>query len=615
MKKIYVAMAVLGTVLLSSCVQEKEFKNIKVGENEIAFVMQGVSTRSPEAAPAVKGVTIPVKVTENESVYLEETIEELNPGVATKGIPAYTVTLPDVYPSMGVYAAGKFGDAVFNLYDQYGDGWRYNHNYNGSPWPDKTSDVAFYLRMPASGGGVTMGEDYASFTLTSPEDGLAQKDLLFGQITMSKEFHDSKLPGGAPVTMKHALTGIKFRNGHLNGTQTKTVITKVELVGLNGYGEGTIGADGVVTWGNVGTPGTFYLEFDNPEYKKADGASNPDGTVTDWDEDLAGTTWGDAADDHNLNHANGELTFWFIPQEVPEDLIMNVQFRVKTPDSVNGTLLTHTIELGALLNEKYQSVEGNEGKSLEWKAGQLRTYTLKPYDVDVEIKDEISPTVKSDLHIANTGNVDEYVRMLIMGNWYGWAPGTSDEQMDPNSSSYVQPSILVGYKSADTSDNEMVHPWFRGGYDDDGDGIYEDPYGYFDSSFLLGELGSRDGKRNDWADASGGYYYTMPIGPGDGVSSANSATKDLFESYTVTNVPTIYLPVGNTRQPALGVHLVMEIVIQAIAVPTYTDDNGDTKNVWWLKAWYDATGVEKLDPTDTDRNGKFIDFYEHGQYD
>ena len=58
MKKIYVAMAVLGTVLLSSCVQEKNFKKIKVGENELAFVMRGISTRSgEEAAPAVKGIT------------------------------------------------------------------------------------------------------------------------------------------------------------------------------------------------------------------------------------------------------------------------------------------------------------------------------------------------------------------------------------------------------------------------------------------------------------------------------------------------------------------------------------------------------------------------------
>ena len=269
MKKIYVAMAVLGTVLLSSCVQEKNFKKIKVGENELAFVMRGISTRSgEEAAPAVKGITIPMKQVLGDAVYLEETIMELNGGPATKGAPAYTVTLPDIYPSMGVYADGKFGDAAFQMYDQYGDGWRYNHNYNGSPWPeDKTEDVDFYLRMPASGGGVTYSK--TSFELTSPENGEDQMDLLFGQVTMSKEFHDSKLPGGVPVTMKHALSGIKFANGHENGTQTKTVITKVELIGLNSHGKGTIGEDGVVTWTDVDTPSTedapFFLEFDNAE--------------------------------------------------------------------------------------------------------------------------------------------------------------------------------------------------------------------------------------------------------------------------------------------------------------------------------------------------------------
>ena len=80
MKKIFVAMAVLGTVLLSSCVREKEFhnKNIKMGENEIAFVMKDVTTRSAdEAAPAIKGITIPVNRVAKEGLYLEETIEYL----------------------------------------------------------------------------------------------------------------------------------------------------------------------------------------------------------------------------------------------------------------------------------------------------------------------------------------------------------------------------------------------------------------------------------------------------------------------------------------------------------------------------------------------------------
>ena len=613
MKKIYVAMAVLGTVLLSSCVQEKNFKKIKVGENELAFVMEGVATRSAEAAPAVKGITIPMKNVLGDAVFLEETIEELNPGVATKGAPAYTVTLPEIYPSMGVYAAGKFGDTVFGMYDQYGDGWRYNHNYDGSPWPeDKTEDVDFYLRMPATGGGVTY--DQTSFELTSPENGLDQKDLLFGMVTMSKELHDSKLPAGMPVTMKHALTGIRFANGHENGTQTKTIITKVELIGLNSYGKGAIGAEGAVTWSNVGTPSTedapFYLEFDNPDYDKtlSDPSQNPDGTVTEWDEKLAGTTWNDGSEAHYLNHSNGELTFWFIPQAVPEDLILKIEFFIKTPDTPNGTKVPHTIELGALLHETYQAA-GKTG-SPEWKAGELRTYKLKPYDVDVEIKDEISSNVKSNLHIANTGNVDEYVRMLIMGNWYGWKPGTTAEDTVG-----VAPSILVGYKYRDAAEaeadggnvNDMVPAWFRSG--DNG----VDPYGAFDDSFTLAKLGNRDGKRNDWADASGGFYYTMPIGPGKGAgvgSDATSATKDLFKSYTVTSVPTIYLPVGNTREPAEFVHLVMEIVIQAIPVPT--DENGD--DVWWLQAWYDATGVEKLDPNAA-RNEKYKTLYTNGEYD
>ncbi len=609
MKKIYVAMAVLGTVLLSSCVQEKNFKNIKVGENELAFVMEGVATRSAEAAPAVKGITIPMRNVLGDGVFLEETIEELNPGVATKGAPAYTVTLPDIYPSMGVYADGNFGDTVFNMYDQYGDGWRYNHNYNGSPWPeDKTEYVDFYLRMPATGGGVTYSKN--TFELTSPENGLDQKDLLFGMVSMSKELHDSHLPAGMPVTMKHALTGIRFSNGHENGTQTKTIITKVELIGLNSYGKGTVGEDGVVTWANVGTPSTadapFYLEFDNPDYDPdlADPSENTDGTVTEWDEKLAGTTWNDDSDTHYLNHANGELTFWFIPQAVPEDLILNIEFYVKTPDTPNGTKVPHTIELGALLHKTYQDA-GKSG-SPEWKAGELRTYKLKPYDVDVEIEDKITSTQKNNLHIANTGNVDEYVRLLIMGNWYGWKPGTTAADTVG-----VAPSILVGYKYKDAAAaaadgggvNDMVPAWFRSG--DNG----ADPYGTFDSSFLLASLGDRDGKRNDWADASGGFYYTMPIGPGKGAgvgADAASATKDLFKSYTVTNVPTIYLPVGNTREPAEFVHLVMEIVVQAIAVPA--DEDG-----WWLKAWYEATGVEKLDP-DAPRNAKYKTFYTSGEY-
>ena len=636
MKKIYIVLAVLATALFSSCVQEKSFKDIVVNENDIAFVMQGVSTRSAAEAGvsrAVKGITIPMGTIDGEALYLEETVQELNPTPGTRGIPVYNENLGILHKTMGVYADGKFQDAVFEGMDEaiYEGGWRYWHNYGGaSPWPEsKTEKVDFYLRMPATPDNLNFTKrenGVTEFTLESSLSGLAQQDVVFGHVKINKEEHDQKIrEGGYPVQMYHALTGIKFRNGHLNDNPTKTIITKVEIIGLNTKGNCSIDANGNITWSGWSAPSTaddpFWLEFENPDYVKTDGADNPDGTVETWDSSFNGTSWVAAADDHNLNHANGDLTFWFIPQEIPDNLILKVYFTVKTPDSVNGFLTDacHTINLGAKLNEK-------NGGPLTWAAGQLRTYTLAPYDVDVDIKDEMTSSegntnldTKSNLHIANTGNVDEYVRMLIMGNWYGWLPGEDH--------STVEPRILVGYKYkgdesglTEAQKKEMVLPWYREGYpctdpndpstidvslDPDDEGVYMiDPYGTFDSDFKLAALGDRDGKWEDWADASGGYYYTTPIGPGAGSgigADVQSATKDLFKSYKVTSVPTIWLATSTTtRVAAEGVHLRMEIVVQSIAVPK--DEDG--KPVWWLEAWYEATHINKLNPDYTSSSGK-----------
>ena len=655
MKKIYIALAVLATALLSSCVQEKSFKDIVVGENELAFVMEGASTRAAEgnAPQAAKGITIPMGVINGEGLYLEETIQELNPSPATRGVPVYNENLGIMHKTLGVYGEyEKFGDAIFQGMDEaiHNGGWRYNHNYDGSPWPDKKTPVNFYLRLPATPAGLTFTKregKVTEFTLVSPLSGEDQEDVVLGQVSISKETHDKALPEGYVVEMQHALTGIKFANAHPNTNPTKTIITKVEIIGLYGKGDCSIDAEGNITWDSskLSTPSTadapFYLEFDNPTYVAEDGANNPDGTVgTSGDKQWAsnfGSTWTSAAADKNLNEPDGSLTFWFIPQEISDDVILKVYFTVKTPDSVDGFLTDacHTIHLGAMLNERYQEV--HEGENLKWEAGQLRTYTLAPYDVDVDIKDQMTSSTggtdldtKSGLHIANTGNVDEYVRMLIMGNWYGWMPGEDHSKVDPH--------ILVGYMYKDKNDpnlptgltdaekevylKKMVLPWYREGYPvkngvyyateaeaiENGwvkgtDG-YGDPYGQFDSDFALANLGDRDGAWEDWADASGGYYYTTPIGPGDGTGigdAVQSATKDLFESYQVTNKPTIYLATSaTTRVAAEDVHLRMEIVVQAIAVPKDKDGNP----VWWLEAWYEATHIDKLSPDYTSSSGK-----------
>lgn len=583
MKQFYIALAVATAALLPSCEKEKSFDDMTpIGENGIAFVLQKASTRSMEMnaqAPVQKGISFPMGVDANgDAIFLEETIENLNPGPATKGAPAYTINVGTLYPTMGVYAAGNFGDASFEVMDYYdrkeateGKGWRYHHNYNGSPWPaNKDEKVDFYLRMPAESAAEDF--DYATkgsikFHYSSPESGADQQDILFSYTSISKNEHDGFLPNGAPVDMIHALTGVKFRSGSSNANETKTIITKVEFTGLKGVGDCVITpASSSVVWSELGIgSGSFSMEFTNPDYSTAAGV---DGTVTytSGENNKFGDSWYSAAADRNLNNEDGELTFWFIPQEITNDVKLKVTFCVKTPDTADedgGGYETHEIDFGELVNK-------NRTTPLKWEAGQLRTYTLNPKLVDVEIYDSMVNLTKSGLHVTNTGNVNEFVRMMVIGNWYGWA---SQDDADANK----EPMILVGYTHPEPSNTEMVKPWFR----------EDEEFGsYFDDSFKGGKPVASAG--NEWIFGTGSYfYYPNSLGPDTKLAASSS----LFQSYSLpaNKIPTIYIPTSgsSTRVQAVGVHLVMEVVIQAIdahkpdSEELYTD---------WKEAWSAATG-------------------------
>lgn len=585
MKKIYIAMAVIAAAMLSSCEKEKDFGGLTpLGKNDIAFTINNTGTRSMAAiseTAAHTGVSIPAgKTSDGEDLFLEETIEELNPTLATRGTPAYTVNLGTLYKTMGVYAE-DLGEAGFEVMDYYdrkvaseGKGWRYHHNYDGSPWPeDKDKVVDFYLHMPNNAANVTFtkrADKEIVFDYTSPATGEAQEDIIFGQTSISKNQHDGYLPNGAPVMMYHALSGVKFRGVNDNSGDTKTVITSVKFTNLKGSGTCTVNPsdpDNLVMWDNVAGKKSFSQSFNNPAHP---GTNTVDYVKPESGDAKFGDSWYAAAADKNLNDDDGSLTFWFIPQAITSETLLEIEFYVKTSDTPdgnnNGEPIKHTIKFGEQL----------AAKNVVWNAGQLRTYTLKALDVDVEIFDHIEGWEKTDLHVTNTGNVKEYVRMMVIGNWY-----------DENG------NILVGYKyagdetnlPAGTDINEMVRPWFREGYETSpGSGVYVDPYGYFDESFLLGYPKAG---RTDWVRGTGSYfYYTSPIGPG---VELDSATQALFQSYTVTSVPTIYVPTkgSNVRVPAKGVHLRMEIVVQAIGAPT--DDDGNVTKTCW-QAWTDAVG-------------------------
>ena len=584
MKKIYIAIVVAAAALLISCEREKSFEGITpVAENGIAFSIGNAATKSGSGSIAQTGISIPVQ-TKGEAFYLEETIEDLNPTPSTKGSPAYTENVGTLYETLGVYAPG-FGDVAFDRMDEewsdnkeaaLGKGWRYQHVYPGeNPWPDENTKVDFYLNMPASSDNVTFtsrDNKQTVFTYTSPSTGAAQQDILFGQTSISKTEHNDFLPYGAPVLMYHALTGVKFRNGHENNNPTKTIITKVEFSGLRSTGICTISpeATDIVVWEGLDNATTFSQSFTNQAWSAASGV---DGTVKFESSDKQfGDSWYAAGNDasnptntHNLNDADGSLTFWFIPQVIDENVTLKVTFRVKTEDTPDGTEITHTINFGEQL----------AAKNVEWKAGQLRTYTLKPRDVDVKIVDQMQGLTKSNLHVTNTGNVDEYVRIMVIGNWYGW-----ETQADKEAGK--EPDIMVGYTtSGEESPRQdvMVDPWFRE------DAVYGQ---YFDDTFPMGRPASG---RTDWVRGTGSYfYYTEKIGPGSEVGTTDSGTNPLFKSYTLPadKIPVICIPTttSNVRVPAVGVHLKMEIVIQAIG--TTKPDGTEYADCW--EAWTAAIG-------------------------
>ena len=224
------------------------------------------------------------------------------------------------------------------------------------------------------------------------------------------------------------------------------------------------------------------------------------------------------------------MTFWFPPQvigmdsdgETPHESKLTITFDIE----INGTRKEYTREIN--LN----TLTSNG----EWKAGELRTLTLLSTEVVVEIEDTVENHVKKDVVITNMGNTPAYMRVQIVGNWYGKA-GTEE-------------GIAMGYKSQSDSDMEYVEPW------NDVLNTSDDyvPYGTF--SGLPG---------NHWIKGTDGYfYYTEIVYPGESIPDK------IFTSYTLdtSKIPAIYYTNNQPQRiPFEDVHLVIDIPVQAVMAP------------------------------------------------
>ena len=581
MKKIYIAIAVLATAALTSCVQEQSFNEHIMAENEVAFTLTRAATRAAEVgSPEIKGVSLNLGKVGNNNLFIEETITDLNAvSPATRGVPVYTENVGYLEGfDLAVYVPGK-GNATYEKIDSEiyedatnGNGWRYNYIYSSSIWPNKTDKVDFYFRMPASGNGVS-SLAYASgkttFSYTSPTTAEGQQDIIFSYVNINKEAHDAALPGGYPVTFYHALTGIKFAIANELAERTKygVKVTGLSFIGLKNTGDCEVNVAATtladkIKWDNLSGSAsnamtqTFAYEDGDSNDKYVKTYTSPGEGETD--PNHFGSSFYGGGLSQNLNNDSVSYTFWVIPQSFAG----NEDAKLRITYEMNGV-------------EQYMDVSLSIIAKKAWAAGQLRTFTFKLDDVNVKIEDTVTPkgnqtnayqgSVKSNPTVTNTGNKNAFIRAAIVGQWW--------DIRDPEN-----PAIVFGFRD-EVNNLYLVESWYQDQFvnKEKSHGEFVGLAGYQDNTANTAGAVTYNG----WTLCTDGYYYYNSI------VAPEQSTTPLFTSYTLKTPPQAIDPLTLGVLPAGSLYFTLEIASQAISAADPSKLDG-TDFDDWKKAWKNA---------------------------
>jgi len=178
----------------------------------------------------------------------------------------------------------------------------------------------------------------------------------------------------------------------------------------------------------------------------------------------------------------------------------------------------------------------------------------------------------------------------MIGNWVGkvYVGPNSDDDHD-NDYYEDEDVILMGFTTSDPTNTTEVKFW------NDKDGLTD--YGTFTNlvqkSTAIPAQAVYPYTINNWVRYDKYYYYTLPIGPGDAI------TDQLFEKYEVKPSPEFWIvDKWGERRKAKDVHLVIDMMVQAIPAPV--DNNGNIldndDNQGYIRAWVKA--LDKTGPTD-----------------
>ena len=585
MKKIFTVLPVLALVLsVSACREEMDpgvDPEIYSGDGtEVQFVVGGSTIDSKASLPAQTGtIKISEEGDENRLVLVvtEESLDNLYSNSAdTKGVPNYTENFTSHFTTFGgtayfftdgATAVGDLAstDKVFTLTNK--DSRTYTNTL--STWTSSANNVMFFMNAPAdiTSAGVVSSANSPKYTIGTyggsatgvttfdykapglSTDGTTQnnpkllEDILFTSKAISKDEYNKDSHHKNNILFYHALAGVKFKSANAenekqsNGKSSGEVTTKIKSITLTNIVNG-----GTCTV----TPDPAYGRTDSNaggSYKSTDACKWTLGTAkstfsfnanTKTTETSAHTDTFpgvfDGTDNkyssYNINDTNYDQTFFFVPQTTGSDVKLTVTYTL-TPD-------------GGTESPVYSSTVVFSGQN--WKAGNLYTYTLSANHVTLEVSDQVTEAqtagtqTKSGLYIKNTGNVDCYYRVALVGNWY------------------------------DThSPYQITKAW-------------DINYGTFDDSFC-GDGGTgangRDGYNAYWYHASDGFYYfKYKVKPGTIIPNAHQ----LFQSYTIPTKP--------ADTSLTDSHLEIDFIVQAVdankidkAGSAWIKDDGENKKL------------------------------------
>lgn len=595
MKKTRVALAVLALAALASC-QEREIWNDSYipEDGEILFKISSYAkeTKSGDVAATVKSAPIFLGTSGGHEFYLEETVTRLDlaSGPETKGTPGYTQNFHKLY---GGFNAAAYQVGSSSAYEADGrfepadiEHLIYKRKYGDDLW-DASKGIYFFLRAGEGSGDMadvdlenivynatdgTIAFDYDASILAEGGSILASntKDILFTsrKVLSEQEYNDliSK-DKGVSVLFHHVLTGVKFAIGNDASEDTKIKINSVSFSGLydkghcvvtpvpeNNYKDiidnyssgGTSTTVGTSVWSSRGISedAPIYVSgvFGSP-YTFSGGSFNSKGNYP--------TSFAADGSERNLNDSDASQTFWFVPQAM-----------ARTGEAAHVILTVNVTDASGTYDWDIDFTTALS--SVEWKAGELRTYTIKIDEVNVKIADNIHWEVdeidegddveildfegsyKENVTITNTGNTDAFIRAAIIGQWL-------NAEGDP----------VFGYTDFTAHEVVLIESWYEDQF------VKTTPGTHGSFTGLAGYKGGTN-PLNDWYyDSSDGYYYYTKVVP-----AGEEVPSPLFTKYTVGKAPDSTVA-GKTQQ----LFFELEISTQAISArqlngehwPSYTD--------------------------------------------